>query len=669
MNSDLPQGLRRELLDDFYAECDEQLSAIRTCLTDLEAADLAHPPVAVTEALFRNLHSLKGNAAIVGLREAETLAHAAEDYLRALSRGTVALTTEAMEVLHTATQRLEHIVAAHRREQPIPDVEKLRSEISALVGSQKASSVGEPPAIALDTRPATPYAPATSGPQWRCTFAPTRELDERGVNINVVRARLLSFAKILSASPSVRPRGGMVFEFVIEADTLPIEHTAWAADGLSFVQVAPAYPASLASPPPTAASAVPTAPADHVTSFFIAPSHIVRVDLSRLDDLMRIAGDLVVQRSRLDDRLNQVESDKSALKEVNLAFGRTLVELRKAITRVRLVPIAEIFSRMPFVVRDLARESEKKVRLVVEGQQTEIDKYLVERLKEPLLHLVRNAFSHGIERPTSRADAGKPPEGTIWLSAKAVGESVVIQIRDDGSGIDAARVAAQAASAHLAVPEVLDEPALLALLCAPGFSTREEADRASGRGVGMAVVQNTVRELGGTLTLQNTPGQGAQFTLRLPVTLSILETFIVSVGSQTCAVPQAFVDEILDLSEDEVQTIKKVEVIRYREGVLPLVRLRSLFGGTASPRRQPVLVINTERGSTGLVVDRVHAQREVVVRRMNDPLLQVPGISGATELGDGRPVLILDPLALTKGAVRPNAAPAATQPTAQEALV
>jgi two-component system, chemotaxis family, sensor kinase CheA len=329
------------------------------------------------------------------------------------------------------------------------------------------------------------------------------------------------------------------------------------------------------------------------------------------------------------------------------------------LTRVRLVPVSEIFARMPFVLRDLARDRGRKVRLVLEGQHTEIDKYLVERLKEPLLHLVRNSVSHGVESPEERIAAAKPPEATLLLRASTVGQSVVIQIRDDGRGVDVKRVAARAAEAGVPISDNPSEHELLSVLCQPGFSTRDVADRASGRGVGMAVVHNTVRELGGTLSLETQAGQFTQFTLRLPLTLSIAETFIVSVAGQTCAVPQGFVEEILLVSESSIRTIQQVEVVSYRDGILPLVRLRAMFKAERSTSAHvPVLVLSSEQGLSGLVVDRVEGQREVVVRSMRDPLIQVSGISGATELGDGRPVLILDAAMLAQGVVRPRGASA-----------
>ena len=660
MSSDFSPELRAELLDDFYAEADEHLGNIRVQLTVLEAAlGKTAPELPVLESLFRSMHSFKGISAMVGVHSAEQLAHAAEDYLRQLTRGEISLTAAGLELLVATTQRLEQIVTAHRLHQPFPETAALLAELEAssprIPRDEKAApAAAVAPATTEDTASRLETLQARGLAPWGCTFLPSRELDQRGININAVRTRLGAIGEIISATPSVRPEGSIAFDFVLGLRELPTDLAAWERDGM-FLRAIEATPAAKL-PEPGAPGQPGAANSGGSPSLFIAPSHIVRVELSRLDELMRITGELVIHRSRLEERINQATGDTSALKEVAHGLARALRQLRAAITRVRLVPVAEIFTRMPFVIRDLARESGKQVRLELGGQQTEIDKYLVERLKEPLLHLVRNAFSHGVESPEERIAAGKPAEAVIQLRATAAGEFVLIHIRDDGRGVDPEKVAQRAQALGLTVPEPLDSAGLLTLLCEPGFSTREEADRASGRGVGMAVVYNTVRELGGSLALDSHVGGGTEFTLRLPLTLSIAETIIVSAGEQTCAVPQGFIDEIIQIDEAEVRTIKQSEVIPYRDGILPLVRLRSMFGAGAAPRpRLSILVLSSERGSTGLVVDRVHTQREVVVRPMQDPLLQVPGVSGATELGDGRPVLILDAIAITSGVVRPRA--------------
>jgi two-component system chemotaxis sensor kinase CheA len=297
------------------------------------------------------------------------------------------------------------------------------------------------------------------------------------------------------------------------------------------------------------------------------------------------------------------------------------------------------------------------VTLLLQGQSTEIDKYVIERMMDPVLHLVRNAVSHGIEPPDERIRNGKRPEGSITLSASAAGELVTIEISDDGRGVDAADVAARARRAGLAVPAgALDPAAVLALLCSPGFSTKDDADRASGRGVGMAVVKETVERLSGTITLHSEPGQGTRFTIQLPLTLAIADALIGRVGTESFAVPQSAVREAIEVMASDVRQIEGNELIRYRQSSLTIVRLSRLFGIDAeTPSRFHVFVIGAGAGAIGIAVDRIVGQREIVVRTIVDPLVRVEGISGATDLGDGKVVLIIDPAVLAR-AVRQRTA-------------
>jgi len=305
------------------------------------------------------------------------------------------------------------------------------------------------------------------------------------------------------------------------------------------------------------------------------------------------------------------------------------------------------------VVRDLA-SADKKVRLEIAGQDTEIDKFLIERMMDPILHLVRNAVSHGLETTAERRAAGKTDEGLLTLSAAAVGDTVVLEISDDGRGIDGVAVARRAREKGLSVPDgTLNNEELLDILCAPGFSTREAADLASGRGVGMAVVRNTVQQLGGTLTLDTVPGNGTRFAVELPLTLAISDAIIGTVGARTFAVPQSAVREVIAVDPHTVRSLENNEIVSHRGGVLPLVRLADVFGLESRPRRSlHVLVSGGSRGAVGVVFDRVIGQREIVVRAISDPLIRVPGVSGATDLGDGKVVLILDLPALAAGAGR-----------------
>jgi two-component system chemotaxis sensor kinase CheA len=317
---------------------------------------------------------------------------------------------------------------------------------------------------------------------------------------------------------------------------------------------------------------------------------------------------------------------------------------------VRLVPVGEIFRRMPFVVRDLARDSGKRVQLELTGQSTEIDKFLVERMMDPVLHLVRNAISHGIEPPEVRTAAGKPLEGTIRLGASTAGETVILEIADDGGGIDVRSVTERARTLGLAAPEGgLDSRALLDVICASGFSTREKADRASGRGVGMAVVRDTVEGLGGILTVESLPGRGTTFRMTMPLTLAITDAIVAHVGDQIFAVPQTAVREVVEVDANLMRAFEHNELMPYRGGTLPMVRVSEIFAMPAAPRpRYHAVVVGTGQSALGLIVDRISGQREVVVKAITDPLIRVDGVSAATELGDGRVVLILDVAALSR---------------------
>jgi two-component system chemotaxis sensor kinase CheA len=328
-------------------------------------------------------------------------------------------------------------------------------------------------------------------------------------------------------------------------------------------------------------------------------------------------------------------------------MGRQLRDLRESVMRVRLVQIGEIFERMTFVVRDLARESGKKIVVQLSGGETEIDKFLVERMMDPLMHLVRNAVSHGLETVAERDAQGKRSEGLLSLSAMTAGERIVIKIADDGRGIDRNLVLARAAERGLSPGAELDDDALLDLICTPGFSTRDEADRESGRGVGMDVVKKATEELGGRVSLATKLGGGTTFTIELPLTLAVAEALIVSVNGQRFAVPQSGVREVFEVESASTKVLENNEIISYRGKVLPLLRLARVFEmNHERGDKFHVLVIGDEANAVGLAVDRILGQREIVVRAIKDPLAQSRGIAGATELGDQRVVLILDITAL-----------------------
>lgn len=646
MSAEPPDFVAR-FMDDYYAEADEHIVTVRRSLLALETALGSELPRAVLDELFRSFHSLKGISAMVELREAEMLAHQMESCLRAIRDGELPLTAENFETLVNGTHLLEEVILARQREAPLPAVGGFLAQLETLARSRPSAHRS---ARSEEGGP----RPRASGeaPRWRVTFTPSAQLVERGIKVDSIRARLLAVGDVLKVEPRVLGDSGISFVFEVRTRD-EAQLAAWRDDGVAYEAIPEPAPAEDGE----AGAVIDDASAGgrRVWDTTSGSANFVRVDLARLDELMRLISDMVVTRARLEDTLGRIEAhvpfhDWRALQEHSGGLERQLHDLRDGVMRVRLVPVGEIFRRMPFVVRDLARDSGKRVHLDLVGQSVEIDKFLIERMMDPVVHLVRNAVSHAIEPPAERTALGKAPEGLVRLSASTAGESVVIEVADDGRGIDIDEVTRRARAQGISVPDgAVDDRALLDILCASGFSTRDEADRASGRGVGMAVVRAAVRELGGALSVETEPWRGTTFRLTLPLTLAITDAIIAQVGSHTFAVPQSSVREVIDLDASALRAIEGNELMAYRGGSLPMVRLARLFGldgrGTA---RLHAIVIGTGRSAIGLVVDRISGQREIVVKTITDPLIRVHGVSGATELGDGRLVLILDVAALSR---------------------
>ncbi|MBY0521939.1 MAG: chemotaxis protein CheA [Gemmataceae bacterium] len=642
-----------EFLDDYFVECEEHLGVARRSLLALEpSVGQPNPDRLLLDELFRCFHSIKGLSAMVDVRAAEQLAHQMESYLSALRKRQI-LTTSGLESLIAGVIMMEQVIAARRAGASPPDIASLLHRFSALAsleeGSPSCAPVDEP------TLPEPEIGPLRPGESvWQFTFAPTPELAARGVNVNTVRERLQAVGEVVQAIPLLHVAGRIAFRFVVRSNAAESSFAVWERDSIHYEPYASTSKAGDALVESALPSDTEQRPAAPVPVSPLGGSNLVRVDLSRLDELMRMVGELVISRAHLDDTLKRASSamqpaDWRTLQDTNLALERQLRDLREGVMRVRMVPVREVFARMQFVVRDLTRESGKKVALELSGQDTEIDKFVVERMMDPLLHLVRNAVSHGLETSSDRAASGKSPEGHLSLRASTTGETILIEVEDDGRGIDAERVFARARTLGLVAAETAPTASLLDVLCAAGFSTRDVADRASGRGVGMAVVRTAVEELGGSLALDTTVGRGTRFTIQLPLTLAIADALIVEIAGQRYAVPQVSIREVIRIEDAELTVLENNEVLYYRGGVLPLMRLSEYFGlDSAAQQVRYALVTGEGLRAVGLAVDRVLGLREVVVRPLTDPLVRVSGIAGATELGDGHAVLILDASGLAR---------------------
>lgn len=378
----------------------------------------------------------------------------------------------------------------------------------------------------------------------------------------------------------------------------------------------------------------------------------VRVDIQKLDVLLNMVGELVLSKAVVSQISKELleQSGFSGLSLELLKASRMLdkriSEFQEKLVEVRMIPIGQIFDRLVRTVRRLSRDLNKEVNLMVSGEETKMDKSMVEDLADPLLHLIRNALDHGIESREERIKAQKPEVGTIHLRAIQKGNHIVIEVEDDGGGIDADRIYKKAKQRGLIDPgKKYNEGELIHFLFLPGFSTAEQVTEISGRGVGLDVVAKNIAKLSGLVDVETTLGRGTLFTITLPITLIIIKALIVRVGMETFAIPLNSVSESLMVSSKEIKTIERKEVVQLRDHTLSLVRLNDLFElgeGAAADDRLYVIVVGLAEKRIGLVVDAVEGQQEIVIKSLGGLLKDVPGISGATELGNRKTILVLD---------------------------
>ncbi|MEM1096026.1 MAG: chemotaxis protein CheA [Bacteroidota bacterium] len=382
-------------------------------------------------------------------------------------------------------------------------------------------------------------------------------------------------------------------------------------------------------------------------------SETIRVEVNRLDSLMDLVGELVLGRNRLLQVVEDVQGGTNteeilqALRDTTTQIDFISSELQGAVMKTRMVQIGRVFSRFPRMVRDLARGFDKQINLVLEGEDTEVDKSLIEEIGDPLVHLIRNACDHGVESPEARVAAGKPAKGTVVLSAAHEGNHIVIRLRDDGAGIDADKMRRKAVEKGLMSQRDADELSdaeAFNIIFRPGFSTAQQLSQVSGRGVGMDVVKTNITRLNGTVTIDSVLGEGTTFTLKLPLTLAIIQSLMVRVARETYAVPLHAVIEVVSIEEENVETINGHEVIRLREQVMPLLQIKNLLDvpeqGAAEHRYAVIIGLAEHR--VGIVVDGLVGQKEIVIKSLGSYLKKTRGISGSTIMGDGSVILILD---------------------------
>ncbi|WP_291317671.1 chemotaxis protein CheA [Desulfuromonas sp.] len=380
-------------------------------------------------------------------------------------------------------------------------------------------------------------------------------------------------------------------------------------------------------------------------------SRTVRVDIEKLDSLMNIVGELVLSKGAIASINERLKFDGNGdlageLQKATRTLERRLEELQKGVLEVRMVPVGQLFEKMTRIVRRVAHEHDKKVALEIHGAETELDKLIVEDLSDPLMHIIRNAIDHGIESAAERQSRGKPEKGTIRLNASQKGNHVVIEVNDDGRGIDPDKVRGKALEKELIEEGTeLSREDIYDLIFLPGFSTCEEVSDLSGRGVGMDVVKNNISALSGMIEIDSKVGQGTAITITLPITLAIIKALIIRVSTKTYAVPINAVMETLMVEPGEIRTIERREVIQLRESTLPLLRLGEVFqlaGSKRGDQRCFVAVVGLAEKRMGIVVDELLGQQDVVIKSLGSSLSFVKGIAGAADLGNQKTILVLD---------------------------
>ncbi len=387
-----------------------------------------------------------------------------------------------------------------------------------------------------------------------------------------------------------------------------------------------------------------------LASYLGVRTDTIKVDFKRLDDLLNLVGELVIFKTRL----NQIERDiretinsKSLSKELNDGLelmGKTIAGLQEGIMRARMLPVSQVFNKFPRMVRDLSKSQGKELHLAFEGEDTELDKTVIDELEEPLMHILRNSIDHGIETPKERTAKGKSPQGRIKLSASQESNYIIIKVEDDGKGIDYEQVRESAVRKGLIKPEdPFDKESILSLIFSAGFSTKQEATDISGRGIGLDVVSKNISRLNGQIIVESAVDKGTAFTIKLPLSLAIIPALMAEAGEEVYAIPMSAVDESIKVREEDIHIINNHEVIRFRERVIPVVRLDDFFGlEQRRAKRFYLVILGRADKRLAIAVDRLKGQQEIVIKPLDETFGKSFGIAGASILGDGKIVLIVD---------------------------
>ena len=605
----------QEILNDFLTETTEMIDGLDQKFVELETQpdnkDLLNE-------IFRAMHSMKGSAGFLGFTHLVDITHRAESILNKLRQGEMAVVPEIITVILETVDTVKVIMTEIRSSGT--DIKIPVEAMSLKLDDILAGKVGAAPAPQTAPAPAATAAPGPETPATAPAAAPHPQLGEILVTEGLATKEQV-FDALTTQAKQPEPKQPLG-ELLIQAKAISEK----ALDQALHKQ-----------------DKAPKAEEDAT----------IRVETRRLDSVMNLVGELVLGRNRLIkiggllEQTHETDPQVRALSETLTQLNLVTTDLQLAVMKTRMLPIKKVMAKLPRMVRDLSSKLGKQVRLETHGEETELDKSVADEIGDPLVHLVRNAIDHGIEMPTERHAARKPSEGLLRIAASQEGNSIVIRIQDDGKGIALSKIKAKAlqkgliSEAELATMEPRE---VVNLIFLPGFSTAEKVTDVSGRGVGMDVVRTNIRKMNGTVEIESEEGKGSLITIKLPLTIAIIQALMVEVERATFAIPLSSVIEAVRISKSEIKTINGREVLHLRDRVLPLLRLAKEFEIPTDKERDRFYVVVAALGDRriGVVVDELRSQEEVVIKSIWEYLDSIKGISGATITGEGKVVLILD---------------------------
>lgn len=668
-------------IQEFLGESEEIIDSLNRDLLSLDQTvrhgqGKADP--ALINNIFRAAHSLKGISGLFGFTEMTRLSHTLETLLDRLRMGKVALNAQVLDLLFAAVEMLRQIVIRKGEGQSgeIPDLENLlhRLEHMDVHGPEPEPDLFQQAGIGPEILSVlTEYEEHRLHENLRegqglFKLKASFSLNTFDEELGQLQQTAKKLGEIITTLPSAEASSDEQITFILLLGTeRPAGEVAEALSGhgveVEELRARPAATAPAGKEKKAAAAVKPVEPAEPAEAAgeesLRSISQTVRVDIRKLDNLMNIVGELVLSKNIIAQLIERLKAELGfseltmELFKANRTLERKLSELQQGVLEVRMVPISQVFDKLSRNIRKLSRELGKEVDFVTEGGQTELDKLIIEELADPLMHVIRNAIDHGIESKAERIQLGKPERGLILLRAFQRGNHVVIEIQDDGAGLDYGRIKKKAvemglveATAELK-PEEMNE-----LLFLPGFSTAKKVSEISGRGVGLDVVKNNISALSGAIDLLSSPGEGTTVSITLPITLAIIQALIIDAGTETFALPLNTVQESLVVKPNEIQTIEGREVIELRQRTLPLLRLARFFGLPPRPRRPEeeeseteelfVVTVGVAEKRLGLVVDKLRGRQDIVIKSVGEALKGIRGIAGATELGNQKTILVLD---------------------------